>query len=364
MRLLLMIVCLLLTTLLYPSFGHAEVGVSANNAVLIEGSSGRILFKKEAHEKKPIASITKIMTALVAIESGKMNETVKITKRAAYTEGSSIYLKPGEKILLKDLVYGLMLRSGNDAAVAISEHVGGSMEGFVHLMNKQAQWLGMTNTSFDNPHGLDAETHYSTAYDMALLMRYAMENEQFREITGTEIYKSDSRDYSWKNKHRLVTGMYKYSTGGKTGYTRVAGRTLVSVAEKNKMRLIAVTLNGSDDWRDHISMFEWGFDSFDMTTIDQSGEEIFHIKKTGEKIMGYLHEEIKLPLKEQEQKLIASRSFLLENASEKSEGVIGKTIYFVDSVPVRETPIYANDKHEKGFLAKIVTVYRYITGLD
>ena len=201
------------------------------------------------------------MTAIIAIESGKMKEKVTVSREAIYTEGSSIYLEQGEKMTLEDLVYGLMLRSGNDAAVAIAEHVGGSVEGFVYLMNEKAKWLGMTNTHFDNPHGLDSDNHYSSAYDMAILMRYAMNNEKYREISGTSSYKSERRTYSWINKNKLLTQYYEYCTGGKTGFTKKTGRTLVSTASKDGMDLIAVTLNAPDDWKDHIHMYEWGFEN-------------------------------------------------------------------------------------------------------
>ncbi|ASN05471.1 D-alanyl-D-alanine carboxypeptidase family protein [Virgibacillus necropolis] len=260
--------CLLIgLILLSPLHGIAKPGVSAVNAVLMNESTGEVLYEKKAHEKQKIASITKIMTAIIAIESGKMNETVKASKRAVYTEGSSIYLEQGEKMLLKDLVYGLMLRSGNDAAVAISEHVGGSLEGFVYLMNKKARWIGMTNTHFENPSGLDGEKHYSTAYDMALLMRYAMNNKIFEKVTKTEMYKSESREYAWKNKNKLLTTYYEYSTGGKTGYTKSAGRTLVSTASKDGTDLIVVTLQDPNDWIDHINLYEWGFENTDKPTI-------------------------------------------------------------------------------------------------
>ncbi|WP_010530857.1 D-alanyl-D-alanine carboxypeptidase family protein [Lentibacillus jeotgali] len=353
----------LISSLFYPNTGQANPGVSANNAVLMEQSSGRVLFERQAHEQQPIASITKIMTAIIAIESGELNETVTVSNRAVNAIGSSIYLENGEKIKLKDLVYGLMLRSGNDAAVAISEHVGGSMEGFVHLMNQKAEWLGMTNTSFDNPHGLDSDNHYSTAYDMALLMRYAMDNETFREVTKTESYKSENRAYSWKNKNKLLTGMYEHTNGGKTGFTRIAGRTLVSSALKDDMELIAVTLDGPDDWRDHIGMFEWGFDNFDMTTIDQKGETIYQMTDSGNRVTGYLHQNITLPLQKNEQEDIESKSFILQDNPGAAEDVIGKTIYFVDAVPVTETPIYS-ERHESAFLSDIVSVYQLITGFD
>jgi serine-type D-Ala-D-Ala carboxypeptidase (penicillin-binding protein 5/6) len=247
--------------------------VSAQSAILIEQTSGRVLFEKDAHTKRRIASITKIMTAILAIESGKMEEIVTVSNRAVRTEGSSIYLKPNEKIKLKHLVYGLMLRSGNDAAVAIAEHVAGSVEGFVFLMNQKAAEIGMTNTEFANPHGLDdAENHYSTAYDMALLMRYAMQNKEFRKISGTEVYRAPNPDEKWdrvwRNKNKLLTNLYEYCTGGKTGYTKRAKRTLVTTASKEGLDLIAVTLNASDDWNDHIAMYEYGFDNYVLAKVE------------------------------------------------------------------------------------------------
>lgn len=254
-----LLIILTLCIFSYPVNGQANIHVSANNAVLMDQITGKILYEKNAHDQQPIASITKIMTAIIAIESGEMSNITRASRRAIHIEGSSIYLEQGEKMLIKDLVYGLMLRSGNDAAVAIAEHVGGSVEGFVYLMNEKARWLGMTNTSFENPHGLDGEDHYSTAYDMALLMRYAMENDQFRELTGTTFYQAENRSYGWGNKNKLLTSLYEYCVGGKTGYTKKSGRTLTTVAQKEGVDLIAVTLNAPDDWRDHIQMYEWGF---------------------------------------------------------------------------------------------------------
>jgi D-alanyl-D-alanine carboxypeptidase len=263
---LLITLLLLLCNSFYVVHGQANFHVSANNAVLIQQTTGEILYEKNAHDKQSIASITKIMTAIIAIESGKMQEIAKTSRRAIYMEGSSIYLEQGENMSVEDLVFGLMLRSGNDAAIAISEHVAGSMEGFVYLMNEKARWLGMTNTHFDNPHGLDSDSHYSTAYDMALLMRYAMENDQFKVITGTTFHQAENRSYGWGNKNKLLTSLYEYCIGGKTGYTRKSGRTLTTAAHKNQTDLIAVTLNGPNDWQDHIQMYEWGFNNFVETS--------------------------------------------------------------------------------------------------
>ena len=203
---------LLVFTLLFVLVSNevqAAPSVSSERAILMDQETGRVLFEKDAHTKSRIASITKIMTAILAIESGKMDREVTISSNAAGTEGSSLFLKAGEKVKLEDLVYGLMLRSGNDSAVAIAEYVGGSLEGFSYLMNKKAREIGMENSHFSNPHGLDDhDDHYSTAYDMALLTRYSMENDLFRKISGTKVHTSpnpeEKWDRKWKNKNRLA----------------------------------------------------------------------------------------------------------------------------------------------------------------
>ncbi|HLR80018.1 MAG TPA: D-alanyl-D-alanine carboxypeptidase family protein [Bacillota bacterium] len=268
-------ICLLIT-FTYPNVSYAttfDQEVSAHHAILMDASSKAVLFEKEAHQKVPIASITKIMTAIIAIESGRLDEVATTSRRAIHTGGSSIYLEQGEQMSVEDLLYGLMLRSGNDAAVVLSEHIGGSVEGFVHLMNEKAAWLGMTNTNFTNPHGLHEEDHYSTAYDMALLMQYAMENDRFKKVSETISYQSQKRSYLWYNKNKLLTMHYDYCTGGKTGFTRISGRTLVTSAEKDQQELIAVTLNARDDWNDHIKLYEWGFDK--KTHASQEDAEVF-----------------------------------------------------------------------------------------
>lgn len=254
---------LLLIFLFYtaaPIDANAAPFISAEKAVLIDQNTGEVLFDKNAHDKAPIASITKIMTAIIALETGvDLTEKVTVSYDATITEGSSIYLKHKERVTLEDLIYGLMLRSGNDAAIAISEQIGGSEEGFVYLMNEKAKWLGMINTNFTNPHGLHDETHYSTAYDMAILMRYAMNNEAFRKVSATKKYLSKNRDYYWHNKNKLLTELYPYCTGGKTGFTKISGRTLVTTAKKGTNNYIAVTLNAPSDWSDHTSLYDWAF---------------------------------------------------------------------------------------------------------
>ncbi|MBE4906825.1 D-alanyl-D-alanine carboxypeptidase [Bacillus luteolus] len=265
-------VFLLLITLL-PTKSHA---IAAKGAILMEQHSGRVLYEKNAHAPLRIASITKIMTAILAIESGKLDDTVKVSNKAIHTEGSSLYLQPNEKMKLIDLTYGLMLRSGNDAAVAIAEHVGGSLDEFVDMMNKKAKEIGMKNTVFANPHGLDDhENHYSSAYDMALLTRYAMKNETYAKISGTKDYRPSSGEIarSWHNKNRLLTQFYEYCTGGKTGYTKRAKRTLVTTASKDDLDLIAVTINDGNDWNDHMALYNRAFEQYELVEIVKKDEQ-------------------------------------------------------------------------------------------
>ncbi|WP_371068669.1 D-alanyl-D-alanine carboxypeptidase family protein [Sediminibacillus sp. JSM 1682029] len=359
-----LICCVGLIMGILPERTAAAPGVSAAHAVLIEQSTGRVLFEKDAHEPQRIASITKIMTAIIAIESGELEEEATASHRAVYTEGSSIYLEEGEKMKLKDLVYGLMLRSGNDAAVAIAEKVGGSLEGFVHMMNEKAAWLGMNDTTFENPHGLDSENHRSSAYDMALLMRYAMDNDIFREITGSKSYKAETRTYAWGNKNKLLTQYYEYCTGGKTGYTKKAGRTLVSTAEKNGMSLIMVTINDPDDWRDHIRLFDWGFEKYRMTDLQDRGAEQFNVRGSNKKLSGLFPETLRYPLTAKEQQQITSSVYFLENASassEKKQEIIGKKVFRVNGSYLTEMSILHSKQtvSQQGFLQ----LFRKMTGV-
>ena len=357
-----------------PNTAAASMSVSSRSAILIEQGSGRVLFEKEAHRVSRIASITKIMTAILAIESGKMDEKVKVTEKAVKTEGSSIYLKPGEKIKLEDLVYGLMLRSGNDAAVAISEYVGGSLDGFVFLMNEKAKEIGMENTHFANPHGLDDhENHLSTAYDMALLTRYAMENDVYKKIAGTKVHRApnptESWDRVWKNKNRLLTGLYDYSTGGKTGYTKRAKRTLVSTAEKDDFELIAVTLNGPDDWNDHIHMFETAFQQYDITEILAKGT-IKGLEDSGYKNKLYIEHSFVYPLTSKEEELVKVEYKLMKapekGSEERHPNIAGRAFIYLDGKKIGDLPVYyqVKEKEDKSFFKLFKDMFTSITGID
>ena len=248
------------------------VGTSASSAILMEAESGRVLYEQNAHEERLIASITKLMTALVALESGHdLEETVTVGEACTRAEGSSLYLRPGEEISLKGLLYGVMLRSGNDAALAVAEHCGGSVEEFVGRMNEKAAQLGMVNSHFANPNGLNAEGHYSSAYDMALLARACLENEALAEIAATKSATVDGRVLT---NHNKLLWQYEGCIGLKTGYTEKAGRTLVSAARRGGMTLIAVTLNDPDDWRDHTALLDYGFSTYAAVTLTEEGKAV------------------------------------------------------------------------------------------
>ncbi len=272
---------------------------SAFSAVLMDSHSGRVLYEKGQHEQRPIASISKIMTAIIAIENSDLKNVVTISEKASVQVGSSIYMQPGQKFYLEDLIYALMLRSGNDCAWAIAEHVSGNVPDFVTLMNEKAKEIGMKNSYFENPSGLDEDTqNISTAYDMALLMKYAMNNPFYREINSAKVHKTkdlDGKYYVWKNKHRLINN-YDFVIGGKTGYTKKAKRTLVSYAKKGNEELIVVTLNCGNDWEDHLNLFEYGFKEFETRTIIQKG--IFEVRELNE--MFYVDEKITYPLSDSE----------------------------------------------------------------
>lgn len=230
------------------------VEVSAAAAVLMDADSGRLLYDKNGEKRMLIASTTKLMTALVALEQGGLQQEITVTG-GHMAEGSSMYLRPGEKLTLETLLYGLLLSSGNDAALAVTECMGGAVP-FVARMNEKAAELGMENTHFANPNGLDDEAHYSTAEDMAKLAAAAMDDPVLRRVASTKTARIGGRTLT---NHNKLLSRVEGCVGLKTGYTRAAGRTLVSCAERDGVRLVAVTLQDGDDWNDHASLYEQGF---------------------------------------------------------------------------------------------------------
>ena len=239
-----------------------EFSVSAKSAVLINADTLEILYSKAEHEKRGIASTTKILTSLIALEYGEPQKKVTATKEAVTVEGTSIGLKPGDKITLMSLVYGMLLESGNDAANVTAFAISGNITTFAKVMNKYAKKIGMTNSNFANPSGLTHKNHYSTAFDMALLTSVAIKNPIFRKITSTQSAVIDfgTPEISRKlSNHNRLLKEYDGVFGVKTGYTKASGRCLVTACEKNGVTLIAVTLNAYDDWNDHKKLYDYGF---------------------------------------------------------------------------------------------------------
>ena len=262
---------LLVISAALPISAGAEIeGVHATACSLIDVDSLKVLYRENEDKQLPMASTTKIMTALVAIENGNLLDEVTITSESAGTEGSSIYLEVGETLTLEELLYGLMLHSGNDAAVAIAIHIGGSVSGFCDMMNQKAKEIGADNTNFVNPNGLPANGHHTTANDLAIIAATAMRNEQFRKIVGTtEItIPHDGRDWdrSLSNKNKLLYS-YDGANGIKTGYTKAAGRCLVGSALRNGMQLVSVVLGCSDMYNDTAAILDYGFNNYARHTV-------------------------------------------------------------------------------------------------
>ena len=250
---------------------------SAQAEVVVEQSTGRVLWEKNADAELPMASTTKIMTALCVLERADLQEVVTITEEMSGIEGSSMYLEAGEELTVEQLLYGLMLRSGNDAATALAMHVGGSVEGFVEMMNDKAEALGLEQTHFVNPHGLPAEGHYTTAKELAVITAAAYELETFRTIAGTEHmvvpWKGHPYDRAMANKNKILT-LYEGGNGVKTGYTKAAGRCLVAGAEREDMQLICVVLNAPDMWNDCMRLMDDAFAAVDMVEVMREGETV------------------------------------------------------------------------------------------
>lgn len=269
-------ICLAMLMLWMPySAVKAMPEVSSHSACVIDIDTGRILAAKNENEKSEPASITKIMTALIALENADIKKVVTIPSAAAGVEGSSIYIKAGEKYSLEDLLYGLMLRSGNDAATAIAIDVAGSVDAFVEKMNQKAQELGCTGTHFNNPHGLPDEKHYTTAHDMALITAAALRNDTFVKIVSTKNYTAEpdgaGETRSWQNKNKLLW-QYEGAIGVKTGYTKSAGKTYVGAADRNGIRIAVVVLGAKDMWGDAATLLDDAFASYQQVDLIKDGQ--------------------------------------------------------------------------------------------
>ena len=280
----LLICCTVLTLLGSSAKAEEEVKTSARAAVLIERNTGMVLLCHNENEPLPMASTTKVMTALLALEKGNLDDVVTVGRNAYGVPGTSIYLDLGEQITLRDLLYGLLLASGNDAAIAIAEHIGGSVEAFCAMMTERAAELGCEDTVFVNPNGLPAEGHHTTAYDLALIAREAMTHETFREIVSTQRasipWEGRSYDRILNNKNRLLAG-YEGATGIKTGYTRAAGRCLVFGAQRDGLEVIGVALNCADWFNEAARLMNLGFERYEGFTALSAGETVRVLPVTG-----------------------------------------------------------------------------------
>lgn len=302
------------------------------------------------------------MTAIIAIESNKLDDVVTIGDEINKAYGSGIYIKQGEQLTLRDLLYGLMLRSGNDAALAIAQYVGGNVDEFVNMMNQKASNLGMNNTIFNNPSGLDQEKgNYSTAYDMALLTSYAMKNTEYQKITSTKTYKlkTNMNYYSWTNKNKLLN-MYENCTGGKTGFTQIARRTLVTTASKDSLNLVVVTLNDGNDFNDHKNLFEEAFSEYSnylilkSGTIDIIGEEYY------KNVKFYIKDDFSYPLLDNEKELISLKYEIEKLREYENNSEVGNIIVKMADKELFRTPIYIEKQEIKkvGLFKKIISWFK------
>ena len=309
---------------------------SAVAVVLMEQESRTVLYSHEADRQLPIASITKIMTGLLAVERCDLNEKVVIRSEWLGTEGSNMGLAAGDVMSVKDLMYGLMLASGNDAAVALACHMAGDVPTFVQWMNDRAAELGMNDTCFQNPHGLTQKGHQSTARDMGILACAAMENACFAELAGCR--NAEVHGFPLRNHNRLLWD-YPGTLGVKTGYTEAAGRTLVSCAKREGMSLICVTLNDPMDWKDHSALLDWGFENYTVVRPEQQSWSVPVISGQREQLMLQPTEAACVPVP-----LTASREWHAElprfvYAPCEKGTVIGRAVLYADGEPVYSCPL-------------------------
>ena len=327
---------------------------SASCVVLMDMDSLNVIYGENMHDVRSVASISKIMTAIVAIENADVNSTVTIGEEITKAYGSGIYIKQGEEITLESLLYGLMLRSGNDAALAIANYVGGDIDNFVEMMNEKAVEIGMKNTTFNNPHGLDENGgNLSTAYDMALLTSYAMQNENYRKIVSTKKYtlRTNMNYYSWINKNKLLHS-HNYITGGKTGFTDIAKRTLVTTASKDNINLVVVTLNDGNDFVDHINLFEEAFANYSNYNILKKGEiEIIDENYYTDKL--YINNDFNYSLNNNEQNNVLLNFKLEKKKNYNNNDEVGIVEVLINNQKVHEEKIYVEKKEDLSFWDKL-----------
>lgn len=328
--------------------GKAEFSTSAQSAILIIPETGTVLYEKNAYKERAMASTTKIMTAILTIEAGDLDEKFEVDEYAICIEGTSMGLRKGDIVTRRALVYGMLLPSGNDAANAAAVSVSGSISAFVELMNKKAEELGLEQTNFVNPSGLDAQGHYTTAYDLAMIAAYCSKNEFFREVCGLcsaelEYGNPPYKRTLYNNNKMLVR--YDGACGMKTGFTDNARRCLVSMAERDGVTLIAVTLNAGDDWNDHTKMLDYGF------SVTKTVKPSYDLKKIKIDVVGgedqtlslKAAKEFSLTVTGNQASKITAKAFVpsFVYAPVKSGDNIGKLVYYFDGKEIETVPLVA-----------------------
>lgn len=336
-----------------PRAVYAAPNLSARAAVLMEASTGQVLMESAAHERLPMASTTKIMTALVALENAELTKEVKISEKAVGVEGSSVYLKAGEILTMEQLLCALMLESANDAAAAIAIEVAGDIESFAGMMNETAARIGLTDTHFTNPHGLDNAEHYSSAYDLAMLARYALQNPDFARIVSTykmTIPLNGDEGIRVLINHNKMLKYYDGAIGVKTGYTKRCGRCLVSAATRDGVTMIAVTLSAPDDWRDHTAMLDYGFSLYECAEIAQPGEircTLSCLGSTKETVSASNRDAVSRILPRDHGEItyvIEANRYLC--APVKAGDTVGEILFRCDGKEIARIPLYAEEDAE------------------
>lgn len=359
---------------------ETEPTLNSRIALVYDRTSGNVIYEKNGYKTVPMASTTKIMTAIVVLENANLQDTVTVEKKAAGTGGSRLGLKVGDKITVNDLLYGLLLRSGNDAAVALAIHVGGSIEGFATLMNQKANELNLNNTNFETPHGLDSKNHYTTAYELAKMADYALKKEKFKKIVGTQncniTISGVQRNISNTNELLgYLNGVY----GVKTGFTNGAGRCLVTACKRDNLDIITVVL-GADTKKirtsDSIKLIEYIYNNFEMVNIQEKVNEKFNqwkeINKNRISINKGVTNNMKIDLEEMQFEEMPINKKIKDNIEIKvntifnfdapvEEGkIIGNLKIFIDDNEIQTLNIYNTENIRKKEIKDYIKQFMYV----
>ena len=349
-----------------PTQTFAEISVSADSAVLYLPETDTFLYEKNADQRMPMASTTKIMTALVAIENAEMDELIRVPEEAVGTEGSSAYLRGDELITLEEMLYALLLQSANDVAVSLAYHIGGGIDGFAEMMNSRAAEMGLVNTHFTNPHGLDDRLHYTTARELAIIAAEALKNESIRSIVATKrkSFVTEERSRTYVNHNKLLS-LYDDAIGVKTGYTRRCGRCLVGAAERDGLTFISVTLNAPNDWSDHAKMLDLGYDSLEKTTLCEAEDFSFSLPVLDgdAESVAITNTEAKSVITKKGEHEIKKYIKLCRYtiAPVKAGDILGEVIFTMDGEELARVPLVAresvNKQKQNGFIKKILSIF-------